>query len=133
MLGTVVGAAVAFMLSLATGLNGSLSPSLGGEGTVAASGTTVSGTGSTCSASESPTPSPSPSFFDPRKSERHWKPPSLRGDVPTNDSETVLIIAAGITRGTNLVWLLDQPFPFVVMTKGEPPGTPNSLPANVGR
>ena len=43
---------------------------------------------------------------------------------------TVLVIAANTEP---LEWLAEQPYPYVVMTKGKPEGTPNNLVRNFGR
>jgi hypothetical protein len=77
--------------------------------------------------SYSVTPTPSPSFFDARLSPRHWQKPTTG---PSNDT-VLIVVAMSSTSGLN--WLQQQPFPFVVMTKGAPAGTPNNLEINRGR
>lgn len=74
--------------------------------------------------SATPSPSVSPSVFLPGLGPGAWQPdPSV--SVPDND--TVVVIARNRRKDT-LHWLNAQPYRYVVMEKGLPEGTPNSLP-----
>ena len=53
-----------------------------------------------------------------------WGPPEDK------ISGTVVVVSG---RPTDADWLSAQPYPFVIMTKGLPEGTPNNLVINKGR
>jgi hypothetical protein len=60
-----------------------------------------------------------------RRLNRFWTPPS----AGESSNETVVVLSNGDPNNTNLAWLEDQPYRFMVLTRGYPVGTPDNMPS----